>query len=382
MKKILPFIIVNIALFADSSAILSNTKQQIIELQKQQVIKKESSNKYDWITNINLNGTINKNQDDITTNDYSLNISQDIFKFGGITSQIEYANELKKLEMLNLQINTNSDLNTLYSLLIDIKSNQLTIEQNILNVKNSTIDINNKTSEYKAGELSISDLNDAIMTKNKLIDAQKALQLSKLLNINSIKKFTNVNYNTIKIPNVKLMSKNIFLENENSLKSTKSEIKVNNSLYSIKKSDYLPTLSVNGKYGYNDTSVTSGDDYYNYGIALSVPLSFTSSSNIEQTKLNYLIKKQELEDQLNSVSLVYDEAILTIKNYEDRINLALEDIKLYEKLLLVNEEEYQAGYKTIDDVTTLNNSKLIRLIDIKLYQLQIQKQILKLYFKI
>ena len=155
---------------------------------------------------------------------------------------------------------------------------------------------------------------------------------------------------------------------------------VNNSLYKIKKSDYLPSLALTGQYGYQDNSTINGDNYYNYGLKISMPLSYTASNEIEQTKLDYLISKKELNDELVNAKSTYEEAILTIKNYKDRIKLAFEDIKLYDELLLVNEEEFKAGYKTIDDVETLKNSKQKRALDIKLYKLNIQKEILALYY--
>ena len=362
--------------------ILSNTKQEIIKLKQEQIKEKEQSNKYDWVSDIDLNASITNDQDDTRTNDYNLSISQEIFNFGGISSQMDYAQQLKEMESLDLDISTKEDLNTLFTFLLDTKINDINLQQNILNLKNSEIDIRNKKSEYKAGELGISDLNDAIMTKNELSDAQKELKLSKLVNINSIKKYTNKNYKEIKIPNVKLMTKDIYLENANSLNYAELGIQTNNSLYKIKKSDYLPSLSLTGKYGYQDSNDIQGDDYYNYGVQISMPLSYTASNDIEQTKLDYLISKKEKDDELVNSQATYDEAVLTIKNYEDRIKLAIEDIKLYDELLVVNQEEYKAGYKTIDDVQTLENSKKIRQLDIKQYELNIQKEILALYFNI
>ena len=368
--------------FCNESEILSDTKQKIIELKQKQIEQKEQSNKYDWVSDINLNASISKDEDDTKTNDYYLSISQEIFNFGGINSQMDYASQLKKMESLDLDISTKNDLNTLFSLLIDVKTNDISLEQNILYLNNSEIDIRNKQSEYKAGELDISDLNDAIMTKNDLSDTKKELDLSKLVNINSIKKYTNKNYKGISIPDVKLMNKDIYLQNSTSINYAKLDIDVNESLYKIKKSDYLPSLALTGKYGYQDTSLTSADDYYNYGVELSMPLSYTASNDIEQTKLEHLISQKELNDEIINSTSTYEEAVLTIKSYEDRINLALKDIKLYDELLEVNEEEYKAGYKTIDDVETLRNSKLIRSLDIESYKLNIKKQILNLYFNI
>ena len=368
--------------FANESQILSDTKQEIIKLKEKQIKEKQKDNKYDWISDANINASIEKDEDDSTSKDYNISISQDIFKFGGITSQIDYANQLKKMESLDLDISTKEDLSTLFSYLVDVKINDISLEQNKLYLLNSQIDIRSKQSEYKAGELGISDLNEAIMTKNELSDTQKELNLTKLVNINSIKEYTNKSYKEIEIPDVKLMSKDIYLENASSVNYVKLDIDVNNSLYKIKKSDYLPTLALTGQYGYQDSSSIEGDDYYNYGLNISMPLSYTASNDIEQTKLDYLISQKELSQELTSSKATYDEVVLSIKSYEDRINLALNDIKLYSQLLEVNEEEYKAGYKTLDDVETIKNSKMIRELDIKSYKLNIQKQILKLYFKV
>ena len=82
----------------------------------------------------------------------------------------------------------------------------------------------------------------------------------------------------------------------------------------------------------------------------------------------------------NSVSRVV-KSFETIKQYEQRINLAQNDIKLYEELLQLNQEEYAAGFKAIEDVDTLKNSKEIRNLDIEKYKLNIKKEILFLYFQ-
>ncbi|MBU3014925.1 TolC family protein [Poseidonibacter lekithochrous] len=385
MRNLSKIVLVSLApllSFSNEIQTLSDTKQEIIKLKQKQIEQKEQSNKYDWVSDVNLNASISKDEEDRRTNDYYLSISQEIFNFGGIRSQIDYATQLKKMESLDLDINTKDDLNTIFSLLVDVKINDISLEQNTLNLKNSEISIRNKKSEYKAGQLDISDLNDAIMTKNELSDAKKELNLAKLVNINSIKKYTSKNYKEINIPDIKLMNKDTYIQNATSINYAKLDATVNKSLYKIKKSDYLPSLALTGRYGYEDSNEMNGDDYYNYGLELSMPLSLTASNEIEQSKLDYLISQKELaEEQINSLS-TYEEAVLSINSYKDRITLAKKDIKLYDELLEVNEEEYNAGYKTIDDVETLKNSKLIRALDIKTYKLNIQKQILKLYFNI
>ena len=380
-QKAILLILLSSILFANDSTVLSNTKQQIIELEKQQINEKANSNKYDWIEDINLKASISKNQDDIQSEDYYISISQDIFKFGGISSQIDYAKELRKMEKINLDISTKSDISTLYSLLLDIKLNEISIAQNNLSIKNSQIEITDKKSEYKAGELGISDLNEAIMTKNSLQDTLKTLHLSKLTNINSVKKYTTKKYQNISIPRLKLMSKEVFLDNASLVKYKKSDINVNNTLYELEKSDYLPSVSADAKYGYENDDTSNGDDYYTYGLSITMPLNYKYSSDIEQKKIDYLMSRKELDDEINDALNTYSQSILTIQNFKDRIVLAKEDIKLYEELLSITKEEYEAGYKTLDDVDTLENSKNIRTLDIENYELNIQKEILSLYYQ-
>ncbi|RXJ87228.1 TolC family protein [Arcobacter sp. CECT 8985] len=382
MKKLILLVLVSTFVFAQDKDVLSNTKKQIIDLKDKQIKQKEKTNKYNWLTDININSSINEDNKDIKTKDYSISISQDLFRFGGISSQIQYAKELKKLELLDLKKNTKEDLNSLYSLIIDIKLDEIKLKQNVLNLENSQIDVEHKKSEYDNGEVGITDLNDAIMKRNELSDSQKQIELSKLQNISEIKKYSDNKYSKISIPNVKLMSKKLFLENSTSVNYAKVNTNVNKQLYKIKKSDYLPKLTANAKYGYSKSDLTDGDDSYNYGLSISVPLSYTSNNDIEQKRLDYLISKQDLMDEVVNAKVKYDKALLSIKNYKKRINLAKQDIKLYSQLLEVNQDEYNAGYKTIDDVTTIKNSMKIRQLDIKTYKLNIKKQILSLYFAI
>jgi len=377
MKYIFLIGLITFNLIANDIEVLSNTKQKIIELKQKQASEKEQVNQYEWLSDITAKASISKNENDETTDNYSLSVSQDIFKFGGITSQIEYAKELKKMELLDLSIDTKDELSTLYTALIDIKLNDISLKQNSLNIDNSVIDIKHKSSQYKEGLTGISDLNDAIMTKNSYKDSSKELELSKLININTIKKYATKNYEHITIPTVKIMSKELFIKNALSVKYAKLNSKVNDNLYKIKKSDYLPAISVNADIGYSDD-----DNYHDYGLALTIPLSYNSSNDIEQTRLEYLISEQELNNKKIDASVIYDSTVLNIENYKQRINLAYEDIELYTELLKTTQEEYEAGYKTIDDVQTLKNSMDIRQLDIQTYKLNIQKQLLSLYFQL
>lgn len=235
MKSLIFISILALSLSASDVEVLSDLKQNIIELQKKQSSEKEQVNKYDWLSDITAKASVSKDQDDKTNDDYSLSISQDIYKFGGISSQMQYAKELKKMEILDINVDTKSDLSTLFSTLIDIKLNEISLKQNLLNTQNSVIEVEHKVSAYKQGQLDISDLNDAIMTKNGYKDSAKEIELSKLTNINTIKKYTTKSIDDINIPDIQLMSKELYLKQALSIQYSQATATVNNTLYKIKK---------------------------------------------------------------------------------------------------------------------------------------------------
>ena len=381
MKILTLVIFIAVALLGDDTKLLTETKQKIIMLKKEQIVEKESINEYKWLSDININASIQKDHNNLTNQDYALSVSQEVFNFGGISSQIEYAKALQRLENINLDITTNEDINALYALLIDIKINELELQKSKLNIKNRVIDISQKKSEYSAGEIGISDLNDAIIIKNNLVVLQQDIILLREKNILNLKEYTQREYKSFKVPDIGLVDKELFMQNATSVRQALLSTNRDETNYKIKKSEYLPSLSVDGQYGYRDTDLIQGDDYYQYGVSVSMPISYTTSNDIQQSKLEYLIAKQNYHKQKYDIELFYNSSVVSIESYKEKIKLADEDISLYEDLISVNQEEYEAGYKTLDDVESLNNSRKVRELDRELYKLNIQKTSLDIFYK-
>jgi len=384
MKKILIPFFLSLFLFANEKddSILLPLKNEIKDLQIKSIKEKNELNKYEWLENLNINISQSKNNKNLTTKDYSLSLSQKVLDFGGIMSQIDYSNYLFKQEALKIQMQDLEDLNFLYENLIDSKINDINVKQNILNINNSEIEVNIKKSLYKNGQSNISDLNDAIMKKNSFEDSKMQLQLERVKYENEIKKLSSYKISNINLPKIPMISKELFLENATKNLYSKLESKISQSNYKKTKSDYLPALKINATIGIEDSNEIKNEDYYSYGVSIFMPLSYTFSNDIEYSKLIYLQNKKE--EKLIKIELeqIYESAFETIKQFENRINLATKDINLFEELLISNEEEFQAGFKAIEDVQTLKNSKEIRNLDIQKYKLNIQKEILKLYFQI
>ncbi|WP_305863374.1 TolC family protein [Aliarcobacter butzleri] len=383
MKKILYCFLFSSLLFANekSNEVLMPLKNEIRDLETKSIEEKKEVNKYEWLNNLNISLSQSKDDENIKTKDYSLNLNQKIVDFGGIFSQIDYANNLFKQEALKIKMENFEDLNTLYKNFIDLKINDINILQNDLNIKNSEIEVDIKKSQYRNGQSDISDLNDAIMKKNLLEDSKMNLKLNKVIYENDIKKLTSYEINNLSIPSISLISKDIFLEKSTKKLYANLESQVSQNEYKKTKSKYLPALNLTGAVGYQDSTTKKSQDYYNYGASITMPLNYTFSNDIEYSKLVYLQNRKK--EELTSIELekVYDSSIETIKQFENRINLALNDIKLYEELLELNQEEFNAGFKADEDVQTLKNSKEIRKLDIEKYKLNIKKELLYIYFQ-
>ncbi|MDN5104956.1 TolC family protein [Aliarcobacter butzleri] len=383
MKKILYSFLFSSLLFANekSNEVLIPLKNEIRDLESKSIEEKKEVNKYEWLNDLNISLSQSKDDEHIKTKDYSLNLNQKIVDFGGISSQIDYANNLFKQEALKIRMENFEDLNTLYKNFIDLKINDINILQNDLNIKNSEIEVDIKKSQYRNGQSDISDLNDAIMKKNLLEDSKMNLKLNKVIYENDIKKLTSYELNNLTIPSISLISKDIFLEKSTKKLYANLESQVSQNEYKKTKSKYLPALNLTGAVGYQDSTTKKSQDYYNYGASITMPLNYTFSNDIEYSKLVYLQNRKK--EELTSIELekVYDSSIETIKQFENRINLALNDIKLYEELLELNQEEFNAGFKADEDVQTLKNSKEIRKLDIEKYKLNIKKELLYIYFQ-
>lgn len=383
MKKFLYCFLFSSLLFANekSNEVLMPLKNEIRDLETKSIEEKKELNKYEWLNDLNISLSQSKDDENIKTKDYSLNLNQKILDFGGISSQIDYANNLFKQEALKIKMENFEDLNTLYKNFIDLKINDINILQNDLSIKNSEIEVDIKKSQYRNGQSDISDLNDAIMKKNLLEDSKMNLKLNKVIYENDIKKLTSYELNNLSIPSISLISKDIFLEKSTKKLYANLESQVSQNEYKKTKSKYLPALNLTGAVGYQDSTTKKSQDYYNYGASITMPLNYTFSNDIEYSKLVYLQNRKK--EELTSIELekVYDSSIETIKQFENRINLALNDIKLYEELLELNQEEFNAGFKADEDVQTLKNSKEIRKLDIEKYKLNIKKELLYIYFQ-
>ncbi|TLP35863.1 TolC family protein [Arcobacter arenosus] len=358
--------------------LFSPTQKSIIETKEKIINEDKKLNQKSWLSDINISSNISEDNNGNTSKSMSLSYEQDIFKFGGIFETIDLAKIQEQYDLLDLKITFSEYLNNIYSNTLNAKITDLSIEKQKLTILNKEIDLAILKSEYSAGEVGISDLNDTIMEKNTLEEELINLFKSKKQYLLSLKQYTNKDYQNIDIPNLKIKKLDDFIKNSKDVNLSVYSEEIAKSTYKIKKTDYMPTISFSSSY--NKNYENTEDETYNYGVNLTIPISFSTLNDIEKSKLEYLLSKNEKEQKIIDESMEYEKLIQNIETYENLKNIANKDIILYEELLQTVKDEYNAGYKAIEDVEVLSNTKKMRELDLKINDLNIQLELITMYY--
>jgi len=152
---------------------------------------------------------------------------------------------------------------------------------------------------------------------------------------------------------------------------------------------YLPNLSVQASYNRDELINPSfagqpvrsrgATNYYRYGFNISMPFDFNIFRDIESSKIDYLKAGLLIEDKKKELLSLYEQVTQNLKKISHKIVLAKENFEIYKKILDDTQKLYKAGYKTESDVRLLQNSKDMALIDIKVFKLDQQLELLNLY---
>jgi outer membrane protein TolC len=160
---------------------------------------------------------------------------------------------------------------------------------------------------------------------------------------------------------------NIAVENNSDIKISKYAQDKEKASYNLSKTDYLPKVSLSGELARYDIKSRSGTDKDNvtgYTLSASQLLyDFGKTSNqIQSAKRNLEASNFETVKNISSTVLNTKQAYYNILNNYQQINLAKESIKIDELHLNQADNYFNAGIRTLIDVTDaklqLSNSKL------------------------
>ncbi len=378
-------VINNLSAFDES--LLKPEKQEILQQKEAEIKASAKQLKYNWISPLSLSASTSKSntQDDFGYNT-SIQLNQDIFRSGGLGEALAYGDLKLAYDLIGLDQERTILYKQLFTVLFDLERLRLTKEQTEYKLKNSDIEVFLKKEQYKIGTIDITELNRALMDKNTILKTLLTTKTMLLEKEITLKKLTDISLAQIKTPHFSLLPKVLYLKNNLNLLKVKLENKLAKTSYDLTKSSYLPKLSVNGQYGYQDTKVSSyqnsndDHDYHSVGLSLSMPLDYNTKASLQEKKANAIKSELEISDlEIDEIAL-YNTAIHQIRNYQDHSKVLEKNIVLYDELIDIGKKGFDSGYKSGYDIETLKNTKMIDVLEIKINDIYIQVEQAKLHF--
>ena len=169
--------------------------------------------------------------------------------------------------------------------------------------------------------------------------------------------YSNLNYQNVKLDFLTEMRFNDFIVNNTNIKIQEFEYRKTALEKDIITSSYLPKISVYGTYGYEDNSMyTKDDDYYNYGLKLSIPIDYNSNKNKEISQIKRKISNDTLTQIKRNEESFYNSSIKIIAFINKKIININQTILRYKNLYTSVNALYERSLKTIDDVSICNDN--------------------------
>lgn len=388
------FLVCASTLFANdlSEEFISKLKREQFRIDFAKAKEEAKIEKDSWIEPLNLsysNSFYNKQSRDQSTHTVAISADQPVFKSGGIFYAIKYAQINARYNHLSIVDAKRALIQDAISLLIDIKKSALQIQRQALTLANAGIDLERKEEQYRSGQIDSSSLNDAIIEKNRQHTVLLELKNTRQDLITQFQTISELDFNVAKAPTFTLLSKKEFQEKHLDIALQREDIERQRYTYKLRKTTYLPTLSVTGSYNYEEYDLEGSNSsdydthYYKVGLSFSMPLAdINTFRSIESARLDYLKARVSLQDAKNSIQASYKKVVEKLAFFEEMIKLTKEDQRLYQSLLVDTKEQFSAGYKTEYDVQTLQNSYDIQAFNLAILEYDRQQELLALYEKV
>ncbi|MDD3835614.1 MAG: TolC family protein [Sulfurimonas sp.] len=378
-----------ISLSANDKELLSQEKKNLL-LQEQNRYESEYEKlRYNWISPLNLGASYGYDKvysgDYGTTTNISASISQDIFRSGGITYQIEYADAKKRVDEIALSKEIASINEGLFTALLEYKKTLYQKEQSELMLKNKEIEIFIKRQLYDVGKADITELNNALMAqsselKNLVTHKYMLAQIR-----GEVLKLSDIDPEIFLLPTFTLIQRDAYLENNLNLNFLRLQTKSYESLYGISKSNYLPSVTLNANVGYQEYDSKKYENRYDgnfYGakIMLNMPFAYNASATIQEAKASYLKQAAQVADTYRSTKASYAQSVELVESYRSYNEITSKNLSLYDELIEAIEAGVNTGEKTGYDLEIIKNTKSIEKLNIKLSEINIQIELAKLHF--
>ena len=379
-------------LYADElGSILSDNKELLFDYQFQSNELESDKLSRSWINPVLLrydkNYSTQFRDGTNRTSNYAIQIDQPIFRSGGIYYAIKYSQVLRHANATEITLQKRTMIGDAVSILFNLKKNKLEQQKMRYLIKNDRIDIRQKRDSYDAGLLDSSFLDQAILKKSQ--DEATLLELE--LNLLELKQrfslLSDKDPYSLRLPVLKLMGKTNYSEQNLELK--RDQLRAEQSAYNVNvtTAKYLPTVSLKGQYIDGDLNPlffnpSLKERYYNYGFSVSMPIDINAFTDIEASKVERLSAAVQVLDRKDTVAEEYNWIHNSLSILDKKIALARKDEQIYKNLFTLTKNLAEAGEKTSMDADIMNNSLQIRKLDQKIYSIDKQVQLLKLYVRV
>jgi len=381
---------VPLILNAEDGTLLSKEKSTFLQQQQIQYEAEHGKLRYNWVAPLNIGGSYS--YDKSASGDYhsdlkkvSASISQDIFRSGGITYQIAYADAKLQSNVIALKQQTATLNRDLFIALLNFRKSSYELLQSEQRLKNKEIEIFLKRQQYEAGKADITQLNNALMDQSAELKIYTSYRYAVAQQRFEIAKLSDIDPETFHLPEFKLIGKEEFLDGQLDLRYERAQSDTSESLYGVTKSGYLPSLTFNAALGYQDLNqreLTGGysGQYYSTGLSLNFPLTYNASYAIQEAKAAQLKQAAVVADKKREIDASYTQAIELIDSYRRYIDITKKNLLLYDELIAATKAGVDAGYKTGYDLQTLQNTKSVDEYEITINEINIQIELAKLHF--
>jgi len=374
-----------------NAGVLSSLQEELIQKDTDRAVVSGKKLKDSWINPITLQYKYNRSTQTEpvtqTTNQFIISINQPIFKSGAIWASIKYAKFLTDENLAKVELKKRELIKQAYETIFQIKKVELAIEKQQLLIRNAEIDIKRKREQFLSGVIDSSFLDNAILNKNSLEISLNDLLFQKEELINSFQKLSDLDYNSVKLPQLRLISQNEYLDNLN-VKIAKREIDVKHYLKKMNIGNSLVSIDLVGSYNYlkseysNQTPIykDNSKNFYNIGFFVTIPFNINSIKTIEESKIDYLKAVLNYREKIKEEKLEYKKRVDKIKKIDEKIKLYQKSVMTYNSLIETTKENIKAGVNTTLDLETLINSKKIQELNLETLKLEKQIELLNFYY--
>jgi len=371
--------------------ILSENKALLFDYQFQTNELESDKLSRSWVNPVTLkykkNYSTQFRDQTVDTGNFSIVVDQPIFRSGGIYYGIKYSQAQRDANIAEIKLQKRTMIGDAVSILFNLKKTKLEQKKMKYQIKNDKIDIRQKRDSYESGLLDSSFLDQAILKKSQ--DETTLLQLE--LNFMELQQrfslLSDKNPAALKLPALTLISKENYRQENLELK--RDQLRAEQSAYNVNVTwaKYLPTVSLQGQYIDGDLNPlffnpTIQEKYYNYGFAVSMPLDINTFTDIEASKVEKLKAAVEVLDRKETIDEEYGWIYNSLSILDKKITLAEKDETVYKNLFKVTKNLAEAGEKTSLDSDIMYNSLQIRKIDQKIFKIDKQVHLLKLYVRV